>query len=300
MGWQTIVFVRLFIQYVIRSIILKKTAKTTSGMDMAEKNYWQFFFCFILSLLYLSFSANKFSTAMLGMAALGILNSWAAYYNWLAIEKSLVQASVTAIGDDLIALLLGYIYLGELALLTKSLVVLLVLAITACVIFMFQQPGKKIADKKFLTWVATFSVIWGFAFFCMRYYGLQKEVSSAQFLVGWYGGSWVGAFLMVKFKKSKISWNRCRAANRELIALTTSAWISIFLLLWALKIAPLTFVQPINLIGEMMLPCFVGLYVLKFIFPNDEKLHEQRHLSRQQKIILFIGFVTAIAIARVA
>jgi hypothetical protein len=130
-------------------------------------------------------------------------------------------------------------------------------------------------------YVGLYSVILGLGVFFMRYIGLQ-DVGLARFLLNWYAGAAVAAGLLVLTFRARMH------TPAVPLALSRQAWLclaggSLLILVavgsayGAYRLAPQTVVQPLFLVGEMVGPALVGLYV----FGERETLarHDQAYFA---------------------
>lgn len=216
--------------------------------------------------------------------AIGIMNAFGCYCYWRAIAISLSKTSVFTWADDLIGMSLAYIILKETNFLNTRLVIGIIICLLAISIFFYDKwRSKKQNDshgKNIEIWVAMYSVIWGFAVFSSRYFGVSG-MSPLSFTPAWYLGSLIGAlaiFMLSGYKKE-------RALNsyqiKKIIPLSAIIMTSLMLSYGMRILAPLTVTQPILQVSEMIFPTIIGLWIFK----------EIKKLNFINKIAIVIGLI---------
>lgn len=282
MPWQIIVLLRVFCAHVVVSTMLKKlTARPSRTRQIAL----QFGVCTFFSLIWVIVVGQKLivSTTFF-IALLGIVNSFACYTQWRAVDISLSKTAFFTQFDDIIAISLGFVFLGEKNLLSPTLVSGMVLCIGAAVSFSLfgkksdKEQGKNRIRELFFA-IFTYSVIWGVATFAMRYFALNN-ISLPHFLMSWYGGSFVGSLLLLRFAGEKERGAGLTVvAVRNVLVFSVFIWLSMVLGYWAFIKAPIAVVQPIFQVTEMVFPAIIGLWLFK----------EAKTLSKVEKIVFATG-----------
>ena len=282
MEWQANVAATIFFGYILGKIIQKRIV----GLPSREKLLvWQFAFCAMFSagLILVLGGVQDPMPALYLIAGLGVFNAIACYCQWRAIDLSLAGTSVLTQGDDVIGLLLAYTLLGETRILTPLLATVVALCVAAAFVF---GSGRIPKSRKLIGWVSVYSVIWGVAFFAMRYFALQG-VSAAGFLSAWYAGSLLGSFVVpLLFGKR----GAARVKVRELAGtalLAACVWTALLAAYAARKLAPITITQPLFQLGELGFPFLIGLYIFR----------EYRTFGIREKIASVIGFAGSIILA---
>ncbi len=222
-------------------------------------------------------------TMFFAVAIVGVLNAFGNYAYWRAIDTSLSTTSLFSQADDLIALALGYIVLHEFAIVGVWLGIGVGILVCAAALFSVEQAlkQKRGNPKSIIRWIVAYSLIWGVAMFSGRYFALEG-VSIVTYLAGWYTGSLVGALTVFALAPAKergqsLSW----AHYASVAVLAVVIMISNALGYWAKMLAPITVVQPLFQLAEMILPTMIGLWYFK----------ERQHLTRREKVALAIGLI---------
>ena len=131
----------------------------------------------------------------------------------------------------------------------------------------------------------------GFGVFFMRYLGL-KDTGLGTFLVNWYGGVIVAALVLILIMPEEakdptvlptVPWgDRLRIAGLSLVVLTAMSAAYT-----AYRLAPQTVVQPLFLVGEMIAPALIGLYVFA----------EREALDRYEQLLFAAGLAGGLLVA---
>jgi hypothetical protein len=140
-------------------------------------------------------------------------------------------------------------------------------------------------------YVGLYSVILGLGVFFMRYIGLQ-DIGLGRFLLNWYGGAGLAAGLLV------LTFRMRMHTPAVPLALSRQAWLRLcggtLLILVAVgsaygayRLAPQTIVQPLFLVGEMVGPALIGLYVFG----------ERETLARHDRLYFALGLGRGLLVA---
>ena len=297
MIWQIPVFLRILTANVAGPFLMKRVVSRGS---LTRKLVWQYSFCFLISLVWPSVSllrgeGFRFDLAALMILLVGAFNGFACYCQWRAVHISLSKTSMFTLLDDLLALLLGYVFLGEQRYLSPLLSVGVLFSLSAVALFSFSkarrqrtketQPVGRIAPLAI--WILLYSAIWGGALFSMRYFGLTG-VTVANYVLFWYGGSLIGAVLVRQtFGKGEgeelLAWKEVALVGQ----LTVAIWLSLASAYWSMTLAPIIVVQPIYQVAEMVLPTIIGLTVFK----------EAANLRALEKAAMAVGLIGGLVIA---
>lgn len=298
MPWQVVILLMLIPAYIISPILNKKLvgspSRPTSPRLKAQRQYWMYSYCFLLSLTFLLYTQEKsFDLFFFLIMAIGFINSFAFYFYWQAISINLSKASIFKQPDDLVGIALGYLLLNELKFINPAIVAGMLLIIASALLFIWPKNKSKQEiqsldkNKTLIKLIFYYSFIWGLAIFLMRYFAIQ-EISFTKFLLGWYGGAFLGSALLAFISSRRIS-NLLLFKKQTLITLPLAfiTWLSMILSYWAFNLAPITVIQPISMASEMILPCLIGLFYFK----------ESKELTKQEYIAILIGFAGGIIIA---
>ncbi len=268
MPWYVPVVVRMLAAYVAGPLLLKPLA---GQYAQAKLLLIQFAICFAVALPV----AAALGQLQLDwtIVAVGGGNGLAAYCYRQAIAISLSRTALFAFWDDLLAMGLSYVILHEGQFLNAGLVAGVLLSVGAVIGFTVhgyrkahprQDTPERLPTRLYL-YAGAYSVMLGFGVFFMRYLGV-KETGLGTFLVNWYGGV-VGAATLLSLTVTEeakdpaaptaVPWrDRWRIVGLSLVVLTAMSAAYT-----AYRLAPQTAVQPLFLVGEMVAPALIGLYV---------------------------------------
>lgn len=254
--------------------------KHVSGLPSRKKLFaLQFGFCalFVVGLATLTNHIALDATALI-ILAIGFFNGFAAYFHWKAIDISLSKTHLFMFWDDVIAMGLTYWLLGEGKFLNAGIWTGIGLSVAAVVSLIFYSYWKETHEKKkteqkkdtiaLFLYVMAFSVIWGCAMFSMKYFTVEG-VAIEKFLVSWYVGAFLAALIVLAIYPEKKVAGDVEQGSLTLAGVGKAALLAAFILsalgltYWSLSLAPLIVVQPFFLIGEMILPALIGLYIFK-------------------------------------
>ncbi len=281
--WCVPVIIRLITAYVIAQAIIKKL---TGKHSRAKRIALQFFICTLFALVYARGQSQPILTpATPFILIVGFANGIAAYCQWTAMHYSMSKNAVFTVWDDVIALSLGFIVLGERTFLNPSIIIGIILSLSAAALFgkseyarwktahkeeQAKDDVQRVANAKsaivFFSCLITYSVIWGGAAFSMRYYAL-REIGAGTFMASWY----IGALMSMLLIQSLERLRRDAHATPPLTSgdilgvgvLSVFIVASLGLEYWALQLAPLVVIQPIFLVAELIIPALLGLYLFK-------------------------------------
>ena len=284
---------RIVFGYMIAPTLIKKIATAPSRTRSLT---WQYFFSAILALSVALFAgANLWEQRVIAVAVIGAFNAFACYCHWRAVNISLSRTSLFTQADDLICLALGYIILGEGKFLSTWLGIGLTLSLVSVSIFTFAKTRVPKTDnaqnesKKWTigVWVMLYSVIWGVAIFSMRYFSLNG-MSLPSYIAAWYSGSYIGALVVFLLGGKKEAGAPLKKAQILRVApLSLVIWLSLMSAYWAKMLAPITVVQPICQVSEMIFPTLIGLWIFK----------EAKELNIWSRLAIVLGLAGGTIIA---
>lgn len=229
------------------------------------------------------------------IVAVGFSNGLAAYCYYKAIALSLSRTALFAFWDDLLAMGLSYTLLHERQFLNARLVLGIGVSLGAVLLFTVhsysqqaQEPTTKRLPMRLYLYAGAYSVILGLGLFFIRYLGVQGTALGT-FLVNWYGGMVMAALLLVLSGADPaqapftLPWRVLpRLGGLSLVALVAMSGAY-----GAYRLAPQTVVQPLFLVGEMIAPALIGLYVFG----------ERQALDRQERLYFVLGLAGGLLVA---
>ncbi|MDD5431146.1 MAG: hypothetical protein PHP03_02905 [Candidatus Pacebacteria bacterium] len=264
--WYLPVVLYIVFAFMIIPFLVKKFACQVSR---TRKLVWQYLFAALFTIVTSIAAGIKWNDNFLWVAAIGVANAFGCYCQWRAIAINLSVTSVMTWADDVIALGLGFVLLNETKYLNPAISIGLVGVGLAILLFSLanKQTRNDAANSDhmidILTWVALYSVIWGVAMFSLRYFSLGG-MKLLGFVSSWYAGSFFGSLIVLALagKEEKgISLNASQVLGILILAL--AILFSLSFQYWAKSVAPLTIVQPIFQVSEMIFPTLIGLFVYK-------------------------------------
>jgi hypothetical protein len=229
------------------------------------------------------------------IVAVGFSNGLAAYCYYKAIALSLSRTALFAFWDDLLAMGLSYTLLHEGQFLNARLGLGIGVSLGAVILFTVhsyyqqaQEPTTKRLPMRLYLYAGAYSVLLGLGLFFMRYLGVQGTALGT-FLVNWYGGIVMAALLLVLSGADPaqapftLPWRVLpRLGGLSLVALVAMSGAY-----GAYRLAPQTVVQPLFLVGEMIAPALIGLYVFG----------ERQALDRQERLYFVLGLAGGLLVA---
>lgn len=230
----------------------------------------------------------------------GFLNPFGAYCQWRATDINLSKLSVLSIWDDVLAISLGFLFLGELQFVKSGIAGGIAICAVAFILFARHDIRKERAEGRkkrirhpkdawLYVYVLGYTTVFGLIAFFQRKFALE-EVSIGSFVFAFYAGSLVSAFFISAFAAR--SWVPPLAiiAWRNIILMGISALFvigNIVLIYTSFILAPIVIVKPIYFVAQMVFPALVGLYIFK----------ERERLSRTEKAAFVIALAGGLLIA---
>lgn len=296
-----------FYNYGVVSVAIKKIGAGASSRT--RKLVWQYFFAAILAWFTAVVTGQlEFSWLFAIVAIIGAANALGCYCQWRAYDISLARAAVMSNLDDMIAMVLGYTLLGELGVLTPTLVCGIVVSVVSTAIFTritytrsaditppsivleadsaIGTPAEQ-SSSRLIGWVLGYSIIWGVAMFSMRWFSVEG-MSVLTFVAAWYGGAWVGALLVfLAMGHEEAGPSLTSTQKRGVLLLAVLIWSAQIYSIWLRGQLPITILQPILLVAEMSLGAMTGI-----IFFGEAK-----KMSLQEIIIIMVALAGVAIIA---
>ena len=229
------------------------------------------------------------------IVAVGFSNGLAAYCYYKAIALSLSRTALFAFWDDLLAMGLSYTLLHEGQFLNARLVLGIGVSLGAVLLFTVhsyyqqaQEPTTKRLPMRLYLYAGAYSVILGLGLFFIRYLGVQGTALGT-FLVNWYGGIVMEALLLVLSgaDPAQAPFTLPWRVLPRLGGLSLAALVAMSGAYGAYRLAPQTVVQPLFLVGEMIAPALIGLYIFG----------ERQALDRQERLYFVLGLAGGLLVA---
>ena len=270
LAWYVPVLLKILISNGLASIMIKKNVMSTSR---TKRFLVQFLLCTGFTAVISLFSGRFQFSYMTGLIVLvGFFNGFAAYCQWKAIEISLSKNSLFTFWDDIIAMTLAWVILAEGRLLNSRLILgTCISLISVCLFTGYEYKKKKGTENErspfiFLIYVGIYSFIWGVAVFLIRCFTL-KNIGVFTFLPAWYFGASIAA-VIIRFKMKDSEKNDLPMSVKDFISiliLSMSVFSGLGAAFLSYQSAPLVIAQPLFLVGEMIIPALLGLYLFKEI-----------------------------------
>ncbi len=303
----------IFVSNATFSVLLKESNNESRGRP--QKFLFTMLCAFGISIIGATLLNVFFTNAVIKVDALalftglGILNALAAYSEWKATEISLSKKGLFSFWGSLLAMALAYQYLGEGKQMTGDQLVGIALSVAAAVLFAVHEfykqhrqedPEQGMQDKRritlsFYAFVLAFNLIWGIATFLSKKYS-QEGVPVETWILGWYGGSVIGALIIVcGIRLHDRKHNRLQAvtslSSKEVLMTLAMAvfmvgWVFGFYFLYS--IYPLMVLQSLLLVIGMINSLWIGLVMYK----------ERRKIDRIQALLYVLALIGGILVAR--
>lgn len=292
MPWQVPVVLRIIMAHIVGQYFLKKVV----GLPSRTRRFvWQFFFAMIIGLAVAFLSGTPLADKRLFLVGLlAAVNSIGTYCYWRALAISQSKTALMTWADDVIAMLLAYVFLGEMRVLTSFMILGIVLCMFATValpvVSSSGNAGGKVearAHRVLIGWVAGYSIFWGITSFAMRAFAL-RNVPLVGFIASWYVGAFVGALaVQAKAGPEESGGALDKRGIGGTVVLAVLIMIALICAYWQRQLAPITVVQPIQQVTEMVFPALMGLFVFK----------EAKGMTRSEKARIALGMAGGIIVA---
>ena len=291
MSWVVPVLFRIAAAYLVVPLLVKPL------VDMYPQRILillQFAGCFVLALL-VALALQQLHIDW-RIVAVGFGNGLAAYCYYKAIAISLSRTALFAFWDDLLAMGLSYVILHEGQFLNARMLLGIGLSVGAVIGFTVhsahpQTCGEQASARtplRLYLYAGAYSLLLGGSVFFMRYLGVQGT-ELGTFLVNWCSGI-VGAALLLVLTSPDVTTVLTTLSRRSLVRLGSLSLVTLVALsaaFMAYQLAPQTVVQPLFLVGEMVAPALLGLYVFA----------ERNALDRWEYLYFGLGLAGGLVVA---
>lgn len=269
MHWLFPVSLQMFFSQITNPILIKNI---NSKESRSRALVWQYVFAFSVAIVVaIIFGVQLWDYRVAIVIGIGIVNALACYCYWRAVSISLSKASIFGRLGNLTSFALGYIFLGETKFFNPMLVIGLILYLITMAMFVFAKKQTSNSQDHVVNpskiplglWVTAYSVAWGAAIFAMRCLAVGG-MTTPSYLLSWYGGSLIGAlivFFIAGKKEAGPALSKKQILLTALLALGIAAALGAAY--WAQSLAPITVIQPIIQVGEMIFPVAIGLWIFK-------------------------------------
>jgi hypothetical protein len=263
-AWFVPIGIYIILSYVVMALLRKHLANQP---DQIKRLFINFSLCTAFAVLFAATTNNLVFVPF--VFAIGMMNGVANIVHWRANRISMSKTSLLSFGDDVIAILLAIVFVGDGSYLNWVNGTGMTLCLLTGVLF-WQHHFKGREPNRFFLNVLTYSVLWGMCDFALRFYAKQ-ELPVPQLLLGWYSGAWftIGCtFFYRLFREKKqepflaafrLPWGQVAILCVFAVGIMTSVSVEY----WARMLAPQTVVQPILLIAEAVVPTVAGIIVFK-------------------------------------
>jgi hypothetical protein len=209
---------------------------------------------------------------------------------------SLSRTALFAFWDDLLAMGLSYVLLREGQFLNARILLGIGLSVGAVIGFTVHsahpQPlGEQASTRtplRLYLYAGAYSLLLGGSVFFMRYLGVHGT-GLGTFLVNWCSGI-LGAALLLVLASPEAATAITTLSKRPLVRLGSLSLVTLVALsaaFMAYRLAPQTVVQPLFLVGEMVAPAILGLYVFA----------ERNTLDRWEYLYFGLGLAGGLMVA---
>lgn len=287
MNWEFLVCIAILYQYGLVQIAIKKIGAVEGSRT--RKLVWQYFFAALLALTTAVVTGHlELSWSVMIVAAIGAVNAFACYCHWRAYDISMARTAVLSNLDDLFAIGLGYLVLGEIGVLTPVLFAGVVVSVASAIIFARIKRPNDGSLSSLIGWVIGYSSIWGVAMFSMRFFSVQG-LSMPTFVAAWYTGAWLGSLItrFIIMGRDEAGLPLTYAQQAKTFLLAVGIWTSLMFAYKIRELVPITVIQPIQLVAEMSIPTAIAM-----IF-----FGEMCDMSRKEIIIIACGLIGVALIA---
>jgi len=267
MPWQISALLRALVAYGVQPTVTKKVVDLPSP---TRRLVWMFGLCFAFSAVALAVTRQTIHLAHAWVAILGALNCVALYWHWNAVRISLSKSAIFAQMDDVVAFCCAAIFLGEVRFITLMIGVGIVLCLIGVYLFAFVKDragveGERInkQNRKMILFVLGYSVLWGLDLFVSRIAGVN-DVSVPEYTFWRYGSSWIGALILMRVRGTAEAGSPLtKKGVLGVGVLAAITWVAMLLEYSILRRVPLTVVQPIFQISELLFPPLAGWLLFK-------------------------------------
>ncbi len=163
--WLLPVLLRLGVAYLVADPL----AKFITGKPARSKSFViNYIFCLVCAVVLVLVLGDPFYDQHLWLFLFfGVANGFAAYARWKAMDISLSKTSLFTMGDDIIAMGLSCIFLGETKLLKGWILLGIALSFSSLILLLVRNYRKKKMGEpattplSFFGFLAVYSIIWG-------------------------------------------------------------------------------------------------------------------------------------------
>ncbi|MBI4065734.1 hypothetical protein HY412_00880 [Candidatus Kaiserbacteria bacterium] len=291
-------FVPVIIYVVINYLGVRSLNKHLANQpDQIKRITVNMFFCACAGALFALVTGNlRFDSNTYFVMGVGVLNAFANIMQWRATKVSMSKTSMLSFGDDIIAVLLAWVIIGDGKYLNGVSASGMVLCLLTGILFWWHSNKTKAGKEtsSFYFHVLAYCMLWGIAIFSQRYFAFNN-LSVAQFVFAWYLGSFL---TMAAIFTGRAVVRTISNSGEKAIAFRFKDYAIVFVYAlgiagglaieyWAKILAPLTVVQPIFLVSEAVIPTIIGWTIFR----------ERKTFDRAQWSFSALGFTGVILLA---
>lgn len=275
------------VSVILTGRISKKIGEVTNR-DLAV--FYQYMVCSGLAILYALFfgQGETLRPAILAIGAFGIINAFGNYFQWeaqgISESKTPLFFPLFDVGDVILAM----IFLGETKLWNSQLTIGALLCFSALWLLKIGAKGKKEENLtlKWLLFVFLMILVFATDGFAVKVFASEYPVSRSTLLVGFYVGSFIGTFPLLKLKRQKITKIPIKT-GLQISTVSVTIMIAIVLLFWTYQLGgPISLVLPVRAIGITIVPALFGLFIVG----------ERKGLTKKEWLGFLLGAIGGILV----
>ncbi|MEK7462343.1 MAG: hypothetical protein AAB618_02105 [Patescibacteria group bacterium] len=207
---------------------------------------------------------------------LGMVNGLASYMSFRATTISQSAMVFSYLIDDIVAITLSMIFLREYQMVGWPTLAGALICILATILFAYnnkqKHQDKANAPTKISTlfYLLSFGAlgIWGAVHFMMRHVGFEQGVTWEEFVLPWYGGTFITALIIFLLVARKQRLNR--EEIQEVFAMRNIFWtlliavptfLNIVFTFWTFASTPMVIAKPIFSLFQVITVILLGAFV---------------------------------------
>jgi len=272
--WQFALAVLILIN--VSSVSLSKRAADKMEGKTAVGVFFQYGLCAMIASVIFAIKGGILDAgAVVIIGMVGAINAFGNYAQWRASALSLSRTSLFFPLSGATAIVMAAFFLKEYSMWSASLIVGMILCLAALFSFRITTaiPAKdEKITAKWMFFVLAMVLVFGTASFLMKYFSLS--IPTEQFLLGWYGGAFMGSAIVVGIGKKNVEIS----ANEAMVIAPVSVAImgALAALYWTYQLGgAVSQVVPLQQIGIATIPVAIGM----FVFGEKKKFSKMQIFS---------------------